>query len=156
MLKAWPFSFCQHLTVLYRKRTHLLRFTVDPPKESSTRPMVVFAPQKFALLFTLGGELRKRSIKQKKKTFSIHSKTSIQKINIDQHPHLCPKFGAGSLCFLGSFSALRGHSAFLRWRPTAVVQRGGTRLGTRHLLSRSRLIFTVTYATSMARNRGIR
>lgn len=54
-------------------------------------PMVVLAPQKFALLFTLG-----------------------------------------SLCFLGSFSALRGHSAFLR-----------------HLLSRSRLIFTATYAMSM-------
>ncbi|CAK9011527.1 unnamed protein product [Durusdinium trenchii] len=54
-------------------------------------PMVVLAPQKFALLFTLG-----------------------------------------SLCFLGSFSALRGHSAFLR-----------------HLLSRSRLIFTLTYAMSM-------
>eukprot|EP00438_Fugacium_kawagutii_P000918 Skav211593 [mRNA] locus=scaffold2962:54861:62463:- [translate_table: standard] len=37
-----------------------------------------------------------------------------------------------SLCFLGSFSVLRGHSAFLR-----------------HLLSRSRLIFTATYGLSM-------
>mmetsp|Transcript_83241 Transcript_83241/g.156649 ORF Transcript_83241/g.156649 Transcript_83241/m.156649 type:complete len:317 (-) Transcript_83241:34-984(-) len=54
-------------------------------------PMIVFAPQKFALLFTLG-----------------------------------------SLCFLSSFSVLRGHSAFIR-----------------HLLSRSRALFTVTYATSM-------
>ncbi|CAJ1402830.1 unnamed protein product [Effrenium voratum] len=41
-------------------------------------------------------------------------------------------FTLGSLCFLGSFSALKGHSAFLR-----------------HLLSRSRLVFTLTYATSM-------
>lgn len=54
-------------------------------------PMIVFAPQKFALLFTLG-----------------------------------------SLCFLGSFSALRGHSAFLR-----------------HLLTRERLPFTSTYVLSM-------
>ncbi|CAE8583540.1 unnamed protein product, partial [Polarella glacialis] len=55
-------------------------------------PMIVFAPQKFALLFTLG-----------------------------------------SLCFMSSFAALRGHSAFLR-----------------HLLSGSRLPFTITYALSMA------
>lgn len=55
-------------------------------------PTIVFAPQKFALLFTLG-----------------------------------------SLCFLSSFSILRGHAAFVR-----------------HLLSRSRALFSATYATSMA------
>mmetsp|Transcript_113745 Transcript_113745/g.332185 ORF Transcript_113745/g.332185 Transcript_113745/m.332185 type:complete len:259 (-) Transcript_113745:81-857(-) len=54
-------------------------------------PMIVLAPQKFALLFTLG-----------------------------------------SLCFLSSFSVLRGHAAFVR-----------------HLLSRSRALFSATYATSM-------
>lgn len=54
-------------------------------------PMIVFAPQKFALLFTLG-----------------------------------------SLSFMFSFSILRGHSAFIR-----------------HLLSRSRALFTATYAISM-------
>eukprot|EP00439_Symbiodinium_sp_Y106_P059292 s878_g8.t1 len=41
-------------------------------------------------------------------------------------------FTLGSLCFLGSFSALRGHVAFAR-----------------HLFSRSRLPFTVTYSASM-------
>eukprot|EP00929_Paragymnodinium_shiwhaense_P079151 TRINITY_DN41158_c0_g1_i1.p1 TRINITY_DN41158_c0_g1~~TRINITY_DN41158_c0_g1_i1.p1 ORF type:complete len:272 (+),score=57.32 TRINITY_DN41158_c0_g1_i1:148-963(+) len=54
-------------------------------------PMIVFAPQKFALLYTLG-----------------------------------------SLCFLSSFSILRGHGAFLR-----------------HLLSRQRVLFTLTYVSSM-------
>lgn len=54
-------------------------------------PMIVFAPQKFALLFTLG-----------------------------------------SVCFLASFAALRGHSAFLR-----------------HLISRSRAPFTAIYTISM-------
>ena len=48
------------------------------------RPVVVLAPQKFALLFTLGRG-------------SMHG-WPLQ----------------GSLCFLGSFSALRGHAAFLR------------------------------------------
>mmetsp|Transcript_27304 Transcript_27304/g.63556 ORF Transcript_27304/g.63556 Transcript_27304/m.63556 type:complete len:257 (+) Transcript_27304:76-846(+) len=42
-------------------------------------------------------------------------------------------FTLGSLCFLGSFSALRGHAAFAR-----------------HLFSRSRLPFTLTYGLSMA------
>ncbi|CAE7832431.1 unnamed protein product [Symbiodinium sp. KB8] len=41
-------------------------------------------------------------------------------------------FTLGSLCFLGSFSALRGHAAFAR-----------------HLFSRSRLPFTLTYSLSM-------
>lgn len=54
-------------------------------------PMIVFAPQKFALLFTLG-----------------------------------------SLSFMGSFSALRGHVAFGR-----------------HLMSRERLPFSATYVLSM-------
>merc|ERR1712194_861215 len=54
-------------------------------------PMIIFAPQKFALLFTLG-----------------------------------------SLSFMTSFSALRGHHAFLR-----------------HLLSRQRALFSAVYITSM-------
>mmetsp|Transcript_41072 Transcript_41072/g.89749 ORF Transcript_41072/g.89749 Transcript_41072/m.89749 type:complete len:146 (-) Transcript_41072:83-520(-) len=54
-------------------------------------PMIVFAPQKFALLFTLG-----------------------------------------SLCFMASFSILRGHIAFFR-----------------HLISRSRILFSTTYVLSM-------
>jgi len=55
-------------------------------------PMIVFTPQKFALLFTLG-----------------------------------------SMCFMSSFSILRGHGAFVR-----------------HLLSRHRALFSATYVTSMA------
>jgi len=54
-------------------------------------PMIVLAPQKFALLFTLG-----------------------------------------SMFFLCSFSILKGHKAFMR-----------------HLLSRGRILFTTTYASSM-------
>jgi len=54
-------------------------------------PMIVFMPQKFALLFTLG-----------------------------------------SVSFMSSFSILRGHAAFAR-----------------HLLSRSRVLFSATYVTSM-------
>eukprot|EP00928_Gymnodinium_smaydae_P035562 TRINITY_DN25006_c0_g1_i1.p1 TRINITY_DN25006_c0_g1~~TRINITY_DN25006_c0_g1_i1.p1 ORF type:complete len:271 (-),score=45.51 TRINITY_DN25006_c0_g1_i1:55-867(-) len=54
-------------------------------------PMIVFAPQKFALLYTLG-----------------------------------------SLCFMGSFSALRGHIAFFKY-----------------LLSRERLLFSITYVSSL-------
>merc|ERR1719456_2186375 len=54
-------------------------------------PVIVFAPQKFALLYTLG-----------------------------------------SLCFLSSFAALKGHAAFLA-----------------HLLSRGRVAFSATYLVSM-------
>lgn len=54
-------------------------------------PLIVLAPQKFALLYTLG-----------------------------------------SLCFLSSFAILRGHAAFLR-----------------HLISKSRALFTASYALSL-------
>lgn len=54
-------------------------------------PMIVFAPQKFALLYTLG-----------------------------------------SLCFMGSFSVLKGHAAFIS-----------------HLLSRDRIAFSSVYLSSM-------
>ena len=101
-----------HWTQHYVNASGPLRFfQTDPIILCRPRPMVVLAPQKFALLFTLGrglgilGEYAYLVI-------SCHILYPAWQFLwvIQQTARHC----RGSLCFLGSFSALRGHSAFLR------------------------------------------